>query len=185
MSQRPSVDRERIRGFFQRLAEQYHHPARIYLVGGTTLVFERLREQTVDIDLVIEVDSSRHGELLQTIRKLKDSLGVNVKEASPSEFIPLPSGSANRHQFIERFGRVDLYHFDPYSTALSKIERGRTQDYHDVIALLRAGKIEWLKLVSSFQEILPRMGKRSLRQDPKEFERNFRTLEGMWKATES
>jgi len=180
MSFRSNVDRERIRESCQRLAERFRRPARIYLVGGTTLVFERLREQTLDIDVVLEVAPEHHGELIQAVRELKDALSVNIEEASPADFIPLPAGYETRHVFLERFGTIELFHFDPYSTALSKIERGRTQDLEDVVALLRSGKIEWDRLAAAFREILPQMGQHSLKQDPVEFERHFRALEEMW-----
>lgn len=182
MSLRQRVDRARIELFLQRLGEQFRRPARIYLVGGTTVVFEAIRQQTVDIDLVLEVSSADHGELIQAIRELKNSLSINVEEASPGDFIPLPAGYENRHEFVGRFGSLDVLHFDLYSTALSKIERGRVQDIEDVLALLRAGRIKWDKLKEFFDEILPRMGKESLRQDPVEFGQNFEALEAMWRS---
>ena len=179
MSLRQRVDRARIESFLKRLGEQFRRPARIYLVGGTTVVYEAIRQQTVDIDLVLEVSSADHGELIQAIRELKDSLAINVEEASPGDFIPLPAGYENRHEFVGRFGSLDVLHFDLYSTALSKIERGRVQDIEDVLALLRAGRIKWDRLKELFDEILPRMGKESLRQDPVEFGQNFEALEAM------
>lgn len=182
MSLRQRVDRARIELFLKRLSEQFRRPARIYLVGGTTVVFQAIRQQTMDIDLVLEVSPADHGELIQAIRELKNSLSINVEEASPGNFIPLPTGYGNRHEFVGRFGSLDVLHFDLYSTALSKIERGRVQDIEDVLALLRAGRIEWGKLKEFFDEILPRMGKESLRQDPVEFRQNFEALEAMWRS---
>lgn len=181
MSLRQSVDRGRIEQFLKQLGDRFRRPARIYLVGGTTLVFEQLREQTMDIDVVLEVSPTDHGELVQAIRELKNSLSINVEEASPGDFIPLPAGSENRHVYVERFGMLEVLHFDLYSTALSKIERGREQDFEDVLALLRTKKIAWEKLAGYFREILPKMGGQSLKQDPVEFEQNFQTLEALWK----
>ena len=180
MSLRRNVDSDRIKLFFKRLGESFHRPGRIYLVGGTSLVLEQLRQQTVDIDVVIEVSPADHGQLISAIRDLKDALLVNVEEASPGDFIPLPVGYESRHAFVDRFGTIEVLHFDFYSTALSKIERGRTQDLEDVLSLLRAGKIDWQRLVGYFEEILPKMGEHSLRQDPVQFEQNFRALEAMW-----
>ncbi len=177
MSPRQSVDRERIWRFFEELGKRFRGAARIFLVGGTTTVFEGLRESTIDIDLTIEVAPEDHGALIAAIRDLRDELSVNVEEVSPGDFIPLPHGQESRHVFIARFGSIDLFHFDPYSTALSKVERGRTQDFEDVIALLRAGKIEWERLEASMREILPLMGRKSLRQDPRAFELNFEALD--------
>jgi len=179
MSLRPSVNRSRIELFLKELGEQYRHPGRLYLVGGTTLVFEGYRQQTLDIDIVIEVTPEDHGPFVQAVRKLKETLDINVKEASPGDFIPLPGGYTDRREFIGRFGQLDVFHFDLYSTALSKIERGRSQDLADVILLLQAQRINWERLEDFFQEILPRVGTQSLKQDPVEFEKNFRALEGM------
>lgn len=180
MSLRQKVDRERIKNFFKKLSQRFRREGKIYLVGGTTLVFEQLRDQTVDIDVVIEVAPKYHGELIQAIRELKEDLSLNVEESSPGDFIPLPKGFQERHQFVERFGSIDLFHFDLYSTALSKIERGRTQDMEDVLELLQKNKIEWEQLEKYFREILPQMGRQSLKQDPIEFEENFRALEALW-----
>jgi Nucleotidyltransferase of unknown function (DUF6036) len=181
MSLRPRVDRVRITEFLQRLGTRLRRPARLYLVGGTTMVFEALRPQTLDIDVVLEVSPEVHGELIQAIRTLKDELSINVEEASPGDFIPLPAGYESRHAYIDRFGLLDVLHFDLYSTALSKIERGRVQDVEDVLALLQAGHLEWNKLEACFQDVLPRMGTASLRQDPAEFTYNFHALAQLWR----
>jgi hypothetical protein len=104
VSLRQKVDSERIKLFFKRLSERFRRPGRVYLVGGTSLVFEELRQQTVDIDVVIDVSPADHGKFIQAVRELKDELSINVEEASPGDFIPLPSGYENRHQYLERFG---------------------------------------------------------------------------------
>ena len=182
MSLRQRVDQARIAEFLKRLGEQFRHPARLYLVGGSTLVYEGLRQQTIDVDVVLEADAKVHGEFVKAIRDLKDRLSINVEEASPGDFIPLPGGYANRHEYIGRFGQLDVWHFDLYSLALAKIERGRAQDMEDVLTLLRVGRIEWERLHQYFKEILPRMGEHSLRQDPVEFEQNFREVERQWRS---
>ena len=74
--------------------------------------------------MLLEVSPEAHGELIQAIRALKDELSINVEEASPGDFIPLPAGYESRHVYIDRFGLLEVLHFDLYSTALSKIERG-------------------------------------------------------------
>ncbi len=181
MSLRPRVDRVRIEAFLRQLGARLRRPACLYLVGGTTMVFEVLRQQTLDIDVVLEVAPEAHSEVIQAIRALKDKLSINVVEASPGDFIPLPAGHESRHIYIDRFGPLEVFHFDLYSTALSKIERGRVQDVEDVLALLHAGRLEWSKLDECFHDVLPRMGTASLRQDPVEFAQNFHVLERMWR----
>ncbi|PYV44753.1 MAG: hypothetical protein DMG06_05110 [Acidobacteria bacterium] len=138
MSQRPPVDRQRIEEFLLHLSQRYSRPARIYLVRGTTMVFEGFRTQTLDIDLAFEVARENHGALIKAIRELKDELSLNVEEASPGDFIPLPSGYQERSQFIGRYNQIDVFHFDLYTMALSKIERGTEEDFSDVLLLLRS-----------------------------------------------
>ena len=58
---------------------------------------------------------------------------------------------------ICREGRVDFYHYDAYSQALSKIERGHEQDVSDVRAMLRDSLIEREKLLSLFAAIEPQL----------------------------
>jgi len=185
MSQRSPVDQNRIKEFLQRLGERSRAGGRVYLVGGTTVVFEGYRTRTLDIDLTFEASPADETRLLQTMRELKDTLSVNVEQVSPADFIPLPAGYRERCEFVGRFGELDVFHFDLYSTALSKIERGTEQDFADVLALLKAGRINGLKLKDYFDEILPQFGIHSLKQDPVEFEKNFRALEGMWRHTEN
>lgn len=182
MSQRLPVDRARITEFLRRLGERYRGSGQLWLVGGTTVVFEGYRAQTLDVDLTFE--GADETLLLQAIRELKDELSINVEQASPADFIPLPAGHGNRGQFVGRFGGLDVFHFDLYSTALSKIDRGNEQDFADVVALLDAEKIEWAKLESCYNEILPQFGAKSLKQDPEQFRQNFEALRRLRRGEE-
>lgn len=173
---RRPVDAERIEEFLQALGSRFRHPGRVYLVGGTTVVLSRLREQTVDIDLTYELESRLLSEFVMIVRELKEILDVNVEEVSPADFIPLPEGFESRAVYVGRYGSLEVYHFDPYSTALSKIERGTDKDFDDVRALIRSGMIAWGKLQECFDRVMKTYGTRSLRQDERKFRANFDVL---------
>ena len=102
---------------------------RVYFTGGTTAVLEGWRDTTIDIDLKFdpELDS-----LYRAIPKLKEQLNINVELAAPSDFIPPLPGWEERSVFIGLEGKVSFHNYDPYSQALSKIERGHKQDISDV-----------------------------------------------------
>jgi hypothetical protein len=153
VSFRPSVDRPRIERFLRELGRAFRHPARLFIVGGTTLVYERLRESTLDIDYALEVANEHHGEFMRQLARLKDQLAVNVEEASPADFIPLPSGWRNRAQFVDRFGQIDVFHYDLVSTALSKLGRGHERDLTDVRLLLDANLITVDEIERGWQEV--------------------------------
>ena len=182
MSLPPVVNRERIDVFLSRLAQDYRQPARLYLVGGTSHVYERFRQQTLDVDVAFEVPADCRGELIQVLRKIRDTLGIEIEEVSPADYIPLPAGFEKRHQFIGRFGQVEVFHFDWYSTALSKIARGRQQDLADTVVALKNDRISLSKLEGMYRDILPLMGKKTLKQDPAEFALNFAALEALWQS---
>lgn len=177
---REQVDRQRIETFLQQLGRIFSRRGRLYLVGGTTLVYEGLRAQTLDIDITFVIANEDHSRFVQVVRELKESLSLNIEEASPAEFIPLPTGYEARSEFIGRYGQLDVFHFDLYSTALSKIERGTENDYADVLSLLRSGRLELGQLTAFFEEILPQFATRSLRRDPASFRRKFTLLTQMW-----
>lgn len=176
---RQPVSPEKIREFLETLGKRAKFPCRIYLVGGTSLVFFGLREQSVDIDVALDVDNLHHQKLITLIRDLKEEMQINIEEANPGDFIPLPAGWQERSPYIGRFGKIDVYHFDLYSTALSKIERGTEIDFDDVKILLKEKKIEWKMLQDFYKEILPHYGQKSLRQDPARMQQNFKILESL------
>ena len=98
---------------------------------------------------------------------------MNVEEASPDRFISLPSGYETRCQLLAQYGKLEVFHFDPYSMALSKIERATAEDFSDVLALLEHNWIKIEMLEETFREIIPRYATESLRGDSREFERKF------------
>lgn len=52
---------------------------------------------------------------------------------------------------------VDRYHFDPYSQALSKIERGFEQDLADVRSMMQSGLVEPSRLRDLYDAIEPEL----------------------------
>lgn len=177
---RPPIDRKRVHTFLVRLGIEFRHPARLYLVGGTTMVYEGLRDQSLDIDISYEVADHLDAEFSDCIRRMKDTMQLNVEYASPGDFIPLPAGWHDRAKFVGRFGQIDVFHFDLYSTALSKIERGREGDFQDVLALLSDSQIDLGELRAAYINIMPRMLKESLKRRPERLAGNFAAMEQMW-----
>jgi hypothetical protein len=179
MSMRAPADRERIERFLTRLGAAVSEPGRIYLVGGTTMVYEGFRATTVDIDLLVEADDPN--AIVAAIRDLKDALDINIEFASPRDFIPLPAGWRERSIYIGRYGPLDVFHFDLYSMALSKIERGTERDFQDVAALVRSGRIDLAELDAAFHEIVPRIATEGMAGiDPAVFTEHYSYLRSLF-----
>ena len=108
------------------------------------------RPTTIDIDLTL---APERDELLRALPELKRSLGVNVELAAPHHFIPPLPGWEERSIFIERYGKLSVFHYDPYAQALAKIERRHAQDVSDVRRMFADGLISPGKLRHLFESI--------------------------------
>lgn len=151
---RPLADAGRVERFMDALGRVSRSPVRIYLTGGATAVLEGWRETTVDVDLKLVPDSD---EILRAVPRLKEEIGINVELAAPDQFIPELPGWRERSRFIRQVGQVSFLHYDFYSQALSKLERGHDKDLLDVSHMVRTGRIDPGELLRLFEEIEPRL----------------------------
>lgn len=143
-----------IRRFMRSLGAAAREETRVYFTGGVSAVLMGWRSATVDVDLTFVPDRD---DLLRLIPALKDELQINVELASPSHFVPeLPEWEA-RSLYIEREGKLSFFHYDFYSQALAKIERGHMQDQVDVRAMLDGGLVEPARLRELFASIVPNL----------------------------
>jgi hypothetical protein len=138
-----------MRRLMQALGDAAPSDGDCYLTGGSTAVLLGWRATTVDVDIRLEPEQD---EVMRALPAIKDELAVNVELASPADFIPLPGGWRDRSLFVTREGHLSFRHFDPYSQALAKLERGHAQDVEDVRALLERGLVDRDRLLSFFAE---------------------------------
>ena len=151
---RRPVDEELIRAFFRALGAEAKEEGRVYLTGGVTAVLFGWRDSTVDLDIRIMPEQDA---LYRAIPALKESLHVNVELASPADFLPELPGWHDRSKFIAREGRLSFYHYDFYSQALSKIERGHAKDLEDVSQMIARKLVEPTRAVELFEAIQPEL----------------------------
>ena len=166
-----SVTSLALQTLFNRLGQEIPTPATFYLLGGSALCLLGSPRETLDVDYSIE---NLTPELEQTLKQLAIELRLDLKAVPLAEFIPLPPEAEQRRRFVGRYGQVEVYIFDLYSIALSKIARGFESDLEDVEFLLNEGFIAWDALETHFQTILPHA--RGADIAPKEFRQYFETL---------
>ncbi len=147
---RETADAERIRRLAAELGRVAPPGTRLYLTGGATAVLEGWRPSTVDVDVRIEPESD---QVLRAIAELKERLDINVELASPADFLPELPGWRERSRFRFREGGLEVYDFDLYSQALSKIERGFDLDLDDARAMIESGLVEPDRLRELFARI--------------------------------
>lgn len=151
---RSLADAERIGRFMSAAGAAAAREGTCYLAGGATAVLLGWRATTIDIDVALDPEQD---ELLRELPRIKNELEVNVELASPRDFIPLPGEWEERSIGVAREGRLAFAHFDPYSQALSKLERGHDRDLEDVDAMLRLELVEPARLLELFGEIEPNL----------------------------
>lgn len=151
---REAVNATRIREFMREVGRSSGAEGRVYLTGGASAVLLEWRDTTLDIDIKIIPDD---GRVLRVLPQLKEQLHVNVELASPSDFIPELPRWQDRSVFIEREAALSFHHFDFYSQALAKIERGHRKDIADVQSMLSSGRVERPRLLAFFEQIEPEL----------------------------
>ncbi len=148
------ADAERLRRFLRELSREADSEAAVYLTGGATAVLLGWREATIDADILIVPEQDA---LYRALPRLKEELQLNVEIASPAHFIPELPGWRERSLLIERQGLISFYHYDPYSQALAKIERGHAKDLDDVEELLARGLVDAKQLRQLFEAVSPQL----------------------------
>lgn len=151
---REPADAQRIERLARELGRVVPPGTRMYLTGGATAVLEGWRESTVDVDVRFEPDSDT---ALERIRDLKEELELNVELASPLDFLPPLPGWRERSRFRLREGNLEVFDFDPYSQALSKLQRGFELDLADVRSMVDSGQVEPAKLRELFEAVEPEL----------------------------
>ena len=147
---REKVSRDRLETFMKAVGRAGKNYARLYFVGGATAVLLGWRETTIDIDIkmVPEID-----EIFRALPRLKEDLQLNIELASPDDFIPPVPGWEERSSYITKEGLIEFFHYDFYSQALAKIERGHTTDLLDIRSMIENGLVEPARLLELFSLI--------------------------------
>lgn len=149
------VTSEAIQKFLRRLGERYPGRGAIYLLGGSALLLLGSPRETRDVDYMTEPAPDSDAELRSALDGLADELKLDLEWVPLSEFIPLPPDALRRRQLVGHYGQLDVYIFDLYSIALSKIARGFESDLEDAVFMLKQGLIEFGELERLFSIILP------------------------------
>jgi hypothetical protein len=104
-------------------------------------------------------------------------MDINVEFISPWNSIPLSKGWEMNAKYAGGYGTIDVFYFDFYGIALSKIQKGRTPDIRDVKLLLEQGIITLQGLDEAYSEVLPQVGKLPYgKLDPKQFTERYTAI---------
>ena len=148
------MDNPQIQSVLQTLGERVPPSSRLLLVGGGALVLLGSPRLTIDIDFI--GDDVSPNELHQTLMQAAKELKIFVEPVPMERYIPLPDGSNERSIRIGQFGNLEVHVADPYSIALSKLDRGFDTDLDDIVFLVKRGHVDLTELGRMTQAVLPR-----------------------------
>lgn len=132
----------------------------------------------------VAVDRYRHkarpraGGRFEAIAEQKAALDVSVELAPPDRFKPALPGWRDRSESILTAGNATFRHYDYYAQALSKIERGYSQDVQDARDMVNLGLVRRDRLLELSRAIMPTLP-RYPAIDPDAFMREVRSFIGL------
>lgn len=92
-------------------------------------------------------------------------LQVHAEPVPLDHFIPLPPDGTKRNIYIGQFGNMEVFIADPYSIALSKLDRGFDTDIEDIVFLIQSQHINIDEFERLVQGALPQANKYDLNPD--------------------
>jgi hypothetical protein len=147
---------DQIRRFLDALGKSFPESFRLYLLGGSALCLLGNPRPTLDIDYL--GDDLVEADWQKEIKKVAEKMGVEVEAVPIQRFLPVPDIAEQRSLYFDTFGSVEVYIFDPYSIALSKIDRGFDTDIDDVVFLVSHKLVTLAELERLLHELLPQAG---------------------------
>ena len=153
---RGRITKPELQAFTRRLGQIADKPIRVYLTGGSCAVLRGWRKNTADIDMTMDPELD---VVFEAIPKLKNELNINLEFAAPSHFVPELPGWRDRSPFITQEGNARFYEYDFYSQALSKLERGHTQDLVDVQHMVDDNLVDPPHLLGYFKQVEHELGR--------------------------
>ena len=150
-----SLAEHEVLAFLNRLGAMYPKPAALYLLGGGALCLLGSPRRTLDIDCTLGEAADQEQKFVQIMKALADEMHLELEVIPIQEFTPIPADSESRHQFVGKFGFIDVFVYDPYTIAVSKLARGLETDLQDILFLLQRNIIKLDRLSEYVDAAIP------------------------------
>lgn len=148
------MNNSQIQSILEMLGERVPASSRLLLLGGSALILLGSSRPTIDIDFI--GDDVSPSEFDKAIMQAAKELKIFIEPVPLERFIPLPAGSDKRKIRIGTYGNMEVYVADPYSIALSKLDRGFDTDFDDIFFLIQNKHVELKELEHMTQVVLKR-----------------------------
>jgi hypothetical protein len=129
------IDRSQIEAFLMAIGQRCEPESVLFLIGGGALELLGGARPTVDIDYV--GDDLQPNKLQQMMAEIADEMHLEIEGVPIGEFVPIPKDAEKRAILVGQFGNLAVHIFDPYTIALSKLDRGFETDLEDILFLIQ------------------------------------------------
>lgn len=158
---------------FLEIAKKLPHPITVYAIGGTAMMFQGLKGETLDIDIVFTKEEDRQ-DFKTAVKSLGfedfDTTIVYGKNKNAPDMVKLPDSridlflnnvlnfvfsesirnrAAETHQFAEN---LIIKVADVHDLIVMKCATTRPKDEQDIVKIIRNAKINWNILVREAEE---------------------------------
>ena len=152
-----------LKNFLQLIAD-LDEEIELFAIGGTAMLLKGIKEATKDIDFFTTAP-------YQKIKKLFTLAGLKEKESSKlcniwylkdiridifyDEFIigySFPADWKELSIFIKKIGKLKLFILNWYDLIITKIARSEKRDIEDILAIIKAEKIDFKKLKERYYQ---------------------------------
>lgn len=147
------MDNTEILSILHKLGERVPPNSRLVLVGGGALALLGSPRLTIDIDFI--GDDIHPAPLHKTLMQIAKELKIHVEPVPLDRFIPLPKGSEGRVIRIGQYRNLEVFVADPYSIALSKLDRGLDTDFDDIVFLVQKNYVNMDEFERTVKDALP------------------------------
>jgi hypothetical protein len=129
------INRSQIEAFLIAVGDRCQPTSTLFLLGGVALELLGGVRPTIDLDYV--GDDLQPNSLQQLMAQVANEMHIELEAVPIAKFVPLPSDTNKRAILIGQFGHLTVYIFDPYTIALSKLDRGFDTDIEDIFFLVQ------------------------------------------------
>lgn len=148
------MNNSQIQSILEMLGKRAPASSRLFLLGGSALILLGSPRPTIDIDFI--GDEVSPSEFDRAIMQAAKELKIFIEPVPIERFIPLPAGSDGRKIRIGKYGNMEVFVADPYSIAISKLERGFDTDIDDILFLIQNQHVDLKELERMSQTVLQR-----------------------------
>lgn len=140
--------------FFGSLARRWPHRTECILVGGAAAALDGSVRPTRDVDFEVRFGGARSAEdpdaFASAVHEAERASGVEgqfTEDLSRWSQIGMPAYRGRTREW-RKFGPITVRLLDPADYCVSKLRRGASRDFDDLILVARQHRVSWVALAS-------------------------------------